>query len=313
MRIAHIWSSPQRRQLVQQIICQERPEWTLTALAEKNVATLPLVIETLKRGYEAILLPMSIQHALAVKMAELAHRTASKTKIVLFSQTGADPTAIAGLFDGFIVPSKDIANLCELIEKFVSTDRFPLREAELSNKILKTINSSGSIRSALLMACGLRRKEGDFSLDEYGRAVDASISGDLAATPDAYDIFVSYSSKDASLAKEIVGLCKKCKLSCFLAEHSIEVGANWQNALRDALIASREIVVIISENSLDSSWVILEIGAAWALGKRINTCLVCLHMDALPGILKGIQVRQLATQPEKQALANELAHRLLGQ
>ena len=293
-----------------QRVRQEHPDWSLDGFEEGRVASLPSALELLKKGYDAILLHMSLPYGLAVKMAELSHRVANRTKVILYSHTAADRAAIAGLFDGLINPSTDIANVCNLINDLVSADRTTLDEEELNHKILQVINSSQSIRNSILQALRERHRAADFTLDDYNSAVGASVRGDLGTTLYVHDLFVSYSEEDASLALEIVSLFEQRGLSCYLAQQKIKVGSKWQDEIRDALVGSREVLIVLTPESIHSPWVTMELGAAWVLGTTVNPCSLYVELEQMPDPIREIQVQPIKTRAERVALVDKLAERL---
>jgi hypothetical protein len=313
MRIAHVFYSPTENKKLSQIVHQYRPHWTLTGIPESQVGSLLAIVDLLKSVYDAILLHMSMPFGLAVKMAELSHRTKAKTPhLILYSRTKADPSAIQMLFDGRINPDQDLPDVCGLIEEYVASERVHLDDSRLKEQALKIVNSSGSIKAEFTKALRRRHQEGEFTIDEYNCVVDMSIPDDLSGSVAAYDLFISHSSKDAKIAGEIGMLLSARGLSFFMAEHRIEVGAKWQDRIRDGLLTSRELLIILTPNSANSSWVMAEVGAGWALGKTTNVCSLFVDLSQTMELITATQVRDIATQADKDALASELAARLKG-
>jgi len=75
-----------------------------------------------------------------------------------------------------------------------------------------------------------------------------------------YDLFISYDSADAKYAEELRQRFEKASLSCFLAPKSIEIGKDFPSELRDALLSSKAMCFLATPNSLDSPWVMTELG-----------------------------------------------------
>lgn len=88
-----------------------------------------------------------------------------------------------------------------------------------------------------------------------------------AVSKKTYDIFVSYSSKDAKLASEIVSAFRDSGLEAF-TERDLSPGVNLSEAVWEALAESRALLTIVSPSGPTPSMGI-EIGAARAWNKPI--------------------------------------------
>jgi hypothetical protein len=100
--------------------------------------------------------------------------------------------------------------------------------------------------------------------------------------PYRYDIFFSYADKDLRVAEETCTEMVSADLKCYLANKELVGGDEFAEEIRQALIASREVVVLCSPNSIRSTWVTTEWAAAWALDKRITPFLYQVSVDQLP-------------------------------
>lgn len=103
-----------------------------------------------------------------------------------------------------------------------------------------------------------------------------------------YDVFLSYSSLNESEAMELIDQLKNQDISFFFAKKSLSGGDDFSNVIKDSLINSREIWILITPDSLNSEWVITEWGAAWALNKRIVPILLRCSPSQLPERLKRL-------------------------
>lgn len=82
-------------------------------------------------------------------------------------------------------------------------------------------------------------------------------------------VFLSYTSADKAHARRVHRiLSQRPNLHVFTTE-SLSAGENWESKLRDELARCEIFVVVLSPNSVDSKWVLHELGAAWALDKPI--------------------------------------------
>lgn len=82
-------------------------------------------------------------------------------------------------------------------------------------------------------------------------------------------VFISYSRRDADLAKEICNILDRYNITYFLDTKNINWGAKVNKDVRNALLSCTAIVVIISPASQKSQWVAYELGHAVALNKII--------------------------------------------
>src|SRR5260370_28955553 len=82
-------------------------------------------------------------------------------------------------------------------------------------------------------------------------------------------VFISHSSADQVFAAKIRNLLfRRANAQVFTAD-DLSAGEKWQTKLRNDLSSADVVVALLSPNSVESSWVLQEIGAAWALKKPI--------------------------------------------
>lgn len=103
-----------------------------------------------------------------------------------------------------------------------------------------------------------------------------------------YDVFLSYASDNSSEARLISDAITQAGKRVFLAEKNIHPGHDFEDAIRKALKASREVWLLVSPQSMKSEWVTTEWGAAWALEKKIIPILFRCDNNSLPDRLKRI-------------------------
>jgi len=82
-------------------------------------------------------------------------------------------------------------------------------------------------------------------------------------------IFISYSSEDFKLAKNIESIIQGMDLDCFLDKREMRLGALVTHTISNALKNHDYLLAIISPDALDSNWVLFEIGYAMGIGKKI--------------------------------------------
>lgn len=92
------------------------------------------------------------------------------------------------------------------------------------------------------------------------------------------DAFLSYASADAEVAKEVCARLEASGLRIWMAPRDVPAGAHYADALVRAINASRSLLLILSENSVDSSHVSKEVERASSKRKPI----VAIRLDAAP-------------------------------
>jgi len=121
-----------------------------------------------------------------------------------------------------------------------------------------------------------------------------------------FDVFISYASGDSPVADELRRDLEMNGLKCFMAEKDIQVAAEWQDSIRAALIGSKRVLVLLTPRSLNRPWVLMETGAAWALGKTLIPALSHVAANDLLDPIRRHQARVIETTAQRQALVNEL-------
>ncbi len=87
-------------------------------------------------------------------------------------------------------------------------------------------------------------------------------------------IFVSHSGEDTWVARQIAREIEKCGATPFLDKADIDVGAEFEEDIRNFLDQAHELLVLFTPWSLERPYVWAEIGAAWI--RRIPI-IVVLH------------------------------------
>jgi hypothetical protein len=121
-----------------------------------------------------------------------------------------------------------------------------------------------------------------------------------------YDVFLSYSSTDVTIAKKIQQKLIEQGIMCFFAEKELMGGDRFSDEIRTALIESSEVCILFSTSAKESTWVTTEWGAAWALNKKIVPILYRTSPKDLPERLKELQCKDI---DELEDYINELIGR----
>lgn len=82
-------------------------------------------------------------------------------------------------------------------------------------------------------------------------------------------VFISHSNTDMVLARKLRNLLfQRANAQIFMAE-DLSAGEGWETKLRQNLTEADVVLALLTPSSVDSQWVLHEIGAAWALHKLI--------------------------------------------
>jgi len=122
-----------------------------------------------------------------------------------------------------------------------------------------------------------------------------------------YDAFISYRSEDLALATEIAADLEARSMRTFLASRNLATGMVWTEEVRQALLASRVLLIVLTPNSATRPWVMCEVGASWALGKPLIPALLYVDPKTLPEVITSYQCRRIETVQGRKALVEELA------
>lgn len=123
-------------------------------------------------------------------------------------------------------------------------------------------------------------------------------------------IFLSYARTDDKDAHRVRTLLEALPNTSVFTSDSLSTGESWTTRLREELQRSDLFMLLLSAGSLQSQYVIGELGAAWALGKRIIPIRTETGGDLiLPVEVKNLQTLELSDfdQPERVRQALEKA------
>lgn len=98
-------------------------------------------------------------------------------------------------------------------------------------------------------------------------------------------VFISHSSTDKWIARQISAHLGDLGIESFLDEKEIETGDSIDEAIQTHLADCDELLMLLSPASLKSNWVMIEIGGAKALNKRLIPILLHVGPNELPDVL----------------------------
>jgi hypothetical protein len=136
----------------------------------------------------------------------------------------------------------------------------------------------------------------------------------LATAELEYLVFISHSSKDRWIARQMAAIierkAKRYGVRTFLDEVDLEGGDRIPATIKANLHACEEFVILLSPHSITRQWVLVELGGAWTLDKRIMAITSNLSADKVPDIIDHDKSYELN---EFDRYANELIGRRKGQ
>ena len=102
-------------------------------------------------------------------------------------------------------------------------------------------------------------------------------------------VFVSHATADKWLATTICEKIEACGATTFRDDRDIDGGDDIPDRIRDELQSATELVVLLTPDSVDRPWVLLEIGAFWGNQepRRIVPILCHAPIEKIPGMIKS--------------------------
>ena len=100
-------------------------------------------------------------------------------------------------------------------------------------------------------------------------------------------------------------------MRCFVDSQAIGAGDGWVHKLQQGIRDSAVVVVLLSGAALQSQWVMMELGAAWALDKP--TVLGELHAGAVESanlVVKNIQALPIMTMAQRGELVEVVGRKV---
>jgi hypothetical protein len=106
--------------------------------------------------------------------------------------------------------------------------------------------------------------------------------------PVAYQVFISHATADKWVAKQICKEVESIGVTTFRDDRDIDGGDSIPETILQQIKISKELLVLLTPQSVDRPWVLLELGAAWAWSRRIRIVPVTyyLSVDRIPEIIR---------------------------
>ena len=104
-----------------------------------------------------------------------------------------------------------------------------------------------------------------------------------------YQVFVSHATADKWIASTFCEKIDATGATSFRDDRDIDGGDSIPQSIRTEIQVSRELVVLLTPDSIERPWVLLEVGAAWGRREDYRIVPVLCHVtfDAIPDIIEG--------------------------
>jgi TIR domain len=126
-----------------------------------------------------------------------------------------------------------------------------------------------------------------------------------------YQVFVSHATADKWLARVVCEKMEAVDATTFRDDRDIQGGDDIPEEIRRQIKLSSEMVILLTPESFDRRWVLLEVGAAWGRSKRMRIVFIMCHVsvDPMPDMIKNKKAIPLNDFDQ---YLNELADRVRG-
>jgi hypothetical protein len=191
---------------------------------------------------------------------------------------------------GVCASPRDVAPLIERLFSDIQQKR-RLSQFEIANRMVA--GRDGATLDAVVLKPSLADGGVEFSEAVSFLNNDLRIGSNEEQAMNGIRVFISHSAKDAALAKAFVDCVEACvevpdkALRCTsVSGYRLAPGDVSDEVLRDNLEQCSVVVGLLTEESLRSGYVVMELGAAWGLKK--TTCALLaprVDFDSVPGPL----------------------------
>lgn len=106
-------------------------------------------------------------------------------------------------------------------------------------------------------------------------------------------IFISHSSHDKWVARQISKILENEKHVTFLDEKNINTGDSIDAEIQKHLGDCDHLLILLSPASISSHWVFIEVGGARALGKKIIPILFHVGINEIPNAIAYLLARDI--------------------
>ncbi len=90
-------------------------------------------------------------------------------------------------------------------------------------------------------------------------------------SPASYSCFISYSSQDETFAQQLHSDLTKNGIKTWFAPHDMKIGSKIRQTIHDAISDYDKVLLVLSQNSIQSDWVETEVESGFAKEKALKT------------------------------------------
>lgn len=122
-------------------------------------------------------------------------------------------------------------------------------------------------------------------------------------------IFISSAQRDSDLVHDLARRLDIAGLKVMTPAKSMDAGENEsiKTKISDELRKADEVIVILTKNSIDSQWLLFEMGYATSLGKHVTPLIQGVEPEELPEIISQMEYVKYA---DLDKYITQLQHRL---
>ncbi len=205
----------------------------------------------------------------------------------------------------------------------VITDDYQTTEGYLEPRRYEALRSCVAALEAMIEQIDTMISLEDVELDEdtIGTRPPHAIAQEKDDTPMEMDVFISHASADKDLAKAValllqvgIGISPE-RIRCTSVEgYKLELGANVEDQLKIEIRQSRVLIGLLTPASIQSSWVLFELGARWGLGRTELMLGPLLAKgttpDSIPAPISGINALNANSSPDVHQFVRNIAAKL---
>jgi hypothetical protein len=203
--------------------------------------------------------------------------------------------------------ASDRLDVLDFARKFMwAGSRFDDNIAEFVHQIFRPFvrDFLRFVHDSPTFSSGLRRRE---PLQESGESMTEELT-----------LFISHSARDAAIAKSMVTLFEKAfkisarRIRCTSVDgYRLSAGANVNEVLRAEVFGAKLFVALLTPNSLNSPYVLFELGARWGTRRPLYPVLAGGATPAqLPAPLNGLNALSAASVDQVRQLLEDVSEAL---
>jgi hypothetical protein len=104
-----------------------------------------------------------------------------------------------------------------------------------------------------------------------------------------YKVFISSALKDIDLARDLAQRIEGVGVKVYSVEKNAVTGESILNRINRDLRDADEVIILLSNSSINNPGLISEIGAAFGLGKQITPVIVGVGASEVPPLIKQMK------------------------